>query len=115
MTGSDTLDDRLTALLADRAPAPADEAFAERVVALAAYDQRIRQAQRRGIARVGREALALVAILGCFVGLARAAPEAAGLGETIPLASPAMLGLLMLALWLLISLRSGNAFAEGKA
>lgn len=98
------LDARLAALFADN-PAVSNPAFADRVLALAAYDQAERRARARAYRRIGTEALALIAVLATFAWLANAAPAAADLGDTIPLASPAMLGVAMLGLWALIGMR----------
>ena len=45
-----------------------------------------------------------LAILFVFTALARMAPESVGFGDILPLASPAMAGLSLLALWSLVSL-----------
>ena len=104
MTDPD-IDLRLKALFAEPAPGR-DPAFANRIVALAAYDLALRRARRRSLARLMGEAAGLSAILTAFVMLARLpAPALAGLGETLPLASPAMLGIALLAMWSLISVR----------
>lgn len=103
------LDARLTALLAQPDPA-ADEHFVDRVVALARHDFAVRRARKRAIERVGIELLALAAVIAAFALLANAAPEAAGFGDVIGLASPAMLGLTMLILWGLVG---GRPAASG--
>ena len=105
MTDQD-LDRRLAALLAEPVPAP-DAAFAERVVALAAHDLAVRRFRRRALGQVAREALALAAVLASFVLLARAAPgmPAIGPGDAVPLGSPAMIGMGLLALWGLAAAR----------
>lgn len=102
----DALDARLSALLTEPEPA-ADPAFAERIVALAAHDLAVRRWRRRALARVGREAAGLAAVLAAFAALAGLG-EAAGLGDLVPLGSPAMLGLAMLGLWGLVALRGDN-------
>jgi hypothetical protein len=107
MTYAD-LDARLAILLADEPPIP-DDGFAARIVALAAFDQAERKARTRAFRRIGTEAIALVAVLATFVVLARAAPSAIELGDSIPLASPAMFGITMLALWALVGLRPATA------
>lgn len=89
---------RLHALFAEPPSAP-NPAFSERVIALAAYEQTERRARRRAVRRVASETLALISVLATFALLARAGPVAADFGDTIPLASPAMLGLAMLGLW----------------
>ena len=55
------------------------------------------------------ETLALVAVVATFAILASAAPEAAAFGDTLPLASPAMLGVAMLGLWALVGVRPAAA------
>lgn len=103
------VDVRLRALFAERQAAP-DPAFSDRVIALAACEQIERRARRRAVRRVTSETLALVAVLASFALLARAGPEAADLGDAVPLASPAMLGLALLALWTVVGFR----FAAGR-
>ncbi len=112
MTDPNDVDARLAFLLADRADAPADHAFADRVVALAAHDLRVRKVRRQAMAQVTREAVALAAVLAAFVLLARIGPGAADLGDMVPLASPAMLGLVMLAVWGLVAARGQAAFSR---
>ena len=103
------IDARLAALLAEPAPAP-DPVFADRIVALARFDLASRRARRRSFARIGREAAALAAVLVTFALLARApAGAAAGIGDAVPLASPAMLGVTLLALWALVANRQPAA------
>lgn len=96
---TDDLDRRLAALFHEPAPT-LDEAFAQRIVALARHDRAVRAARHRALTRVGKEALALAAVGASFVFLARYAPDAAGagLGDTIALSSQAMLGVLTLLL-----------------
>ena len=93
------LDARLSALLRDEQQTLKDDGFADRVVALAAYDLSNRKWRRNAVARIGRETLAFVAMLAAFAMLARTAPDIAGAGDIIPLASPAMLGLVVLLMW----------------
>jgi hypothetical protein len=107
MTETD-IDARLAALFAETPPAP-DPAFSERVVALAAYEQAERRARGRAFRRVASETVALIAVLATFAVLARATPAAAAFGDTLPLASPAMLGVAMLGLWALVGLRPAAA------
>ena len=96
---------RLAALLTEPAPAP-DPAFADRIVALARFDLACHRARRRGFARIGREAVALTAVLATFALLAwMPSGAAAGIGDALPLASPAMLGVTLLALWALVANR----------
>jgi len=93
------LDARLSALLREKHPPRPDDGFGDRVVALASYDLSNRRWRRSAIARIGRETLGFVAMLAAFAMLARAAPDIAGAGDVIPLASPAMLGLVVLLMW----------------
>ena len=102
---SDTdLDARLAALLRDESPVQKHDAFADRVVALAAHDLSQRQWRRRTAVRIGRETLGLIAVLFVFAILARMAPDSVGFGDILPLASPAMAGLIVLAMWSLVTL-----------
>lgn len=103
---TDDLDRRLGALFAEPAPAP-DRAFAERIVALAAHDRAVRIARRRAVRRIGKEALALSAVLASFTVLARNAPGPAGMGDMIPLASQAMIGIVTLLLGGIAAARPG--------
>jgi hypothetical protein len=103
MTEQD-LDARLAGLFADT-PVVSNPAFTERVLALAAYDQAQRRARTRALRRIARETVALTAVLATFAILARAAPGAVELGDTLPLTSPAMLGVAMLGLWALVAVR----------
>ncbi|HVF37901.1 MAG TPA: hypothetical protein VNA29_08185 [Sphingomicrobium sp.] len=97
---TDDLDRRLGSLFAEPPPPP-DPAFADRIVALAAHDQAMRRAHRRALIRIGKEALGLGTIVSTFVLLARYAPDgsAAGMGDSLALGSPAMLGFALLAIW----------------
>lgn len=104
MTDPD-LDRRLKALFAEPPPSP-DPDFAVRVVALAAYDLSLRRARRRGLVRIAGETAALVAVLGAFALIARLPTgKLAGFGDTIALASPAMLAVALLAMWALVATR----------
>ena len=96
------VDVRLSALFEEPNSQP-DPDFAARVVALAAYDTKVRDARRAAIALVGREALALLAAIICFCLLTLQAPgQPVGSGDALPLGSPAMLGVTLLALWALV-------------
>jgi len=99
------VDARLRALFAEQLPI-SDPAFSDRVIRLAAYEQTERRAPRRAAHRLASETLALITVLAAFASLARTGPVAAGLGDAIALASPAMLGLAMLGLWALVAFRS---------
>jgi hypothetical protein len=105
----DDLDTRLAALLSEAAP-PADARFANRIVSLAAYDLSLRRSRRRVFERVAQEAAALGAALSAFALLARLPADAlAGFGDAMPIASPAMLGVALLALWGIVSARDWTA------
>lgn len=108
---TDDLDRRLAALFGGDAPSP-DQAFADRIVALAAHDQAVRVARRRAFARIAKEAAALTAVFASFAVLARHAPGAAGAGfdGSIPLGSQAMMGLIALLLGSLAAARPGAAW-----
>lgn len=103
MTDND-IDVRLSALFADDPPVP-DPAFSERIVALAAYDRAERRSRARALRRIATETVALTAVLATFAILARAAPTAVEFGDTLPLTSPALLGLAMLVLWAIVGIR----------
>jgi hypothetical protein len=105
---TDDIDRRLAGLLAAHSPEP-DPAFADRVVALASFELTLRASRRRTIAQLVKEAAALGAVLLSFALLARTAPESAGFGDAVPLGSPAMLGVAVLALWALTGARSAKA------
>ena len=97
------VDLRLSALF-EEFDSPPDPDFAARVIALAAYDSKVRQARRAAMILVGREALALVAVLVCFCLLTLQAPgQPVGSGDALPLGSPAMFGVALLALWALVA------------
>ena len=98
------VDARLKALF-DEPPPAADPAFSDRVIRLTAFEQTRRQARRRAVRRVTSETLALIAVLATFALLARTGPVVADLGGTIPLASPAMLGLAIVGLWAFVGFR----------
>lgn len=100
----ENVDARLKLLFAEPPPAP-DPAFGDRVILLAGHAQTERQVRRRAAHRLASEALALIAVLAAFTALALIAPVAADLGDTIPLASPAMFGLAMLGIWVLVATR----------
>ena len=100
----DELDARLATLMRDDFRDEPSKGFADRIVALAAHDLSQRQWRRKTAVRIGRETLGLVAVLFVFAALARLGPESVGSGDILPLSSPAMAGLVMLALWSLVSL-----------
>jgi hypothetical protein len=97
------VDVRLSALFEELDSSP-DPGFAARVIALAAYESRVRRARRAAVILIGREALALLAVLVCFCLLTLQAPgQPVGSGDALPLGSPAMIGVALLALWALVA------------
>ena len=105
MIDTNDIDRRLKALFAEP-PTQADRVFAERVIALAAYESKLEQARRRGRVRLAAEAAALTAVLATFALIASLpSPSKAGFGDNVALTSPAMLGLALLALWALVATR----------
>jgi hypothetical protein len=99
---TDDLDRRIAGLFNTPLPPP-DRAFGSRIVSLVEYDLAVRNARRRASAQVGREALALAAVLVTFVLLARHAPTAISFGDYVPLGSPIIFGLAMLLAWGLVA------------
>jgi hypothetical protein len=101
----DEIDLKLRALLTspDR---PGDGAFAERVRRRVVAEQRLAAAERKAWRRFAVEAAASLAILAAFVLLARVAPDG-GATDFVPVFSPAMLGLMLLALWVAVAARPG--------
>ena len=102
------VDARLKALFAETPPV-ADPAFSNRVIGLVAFEQARQKARRRAVRRVTSETLALIAVLATFTMLASTGPAIADVSDTIPLASPAMLGLAILGLWALVGFRPAAA------
>ena len=95
------LDLRLGALLRDAEPMP-DPAFNARVLAAARLDRQIREVRRRAWRRASIDCAVAVAVAGSFYLLTQAqAPSPDGI---IALQAPAMAGLVMLALWAVVSL-----------
>ena len=107
MTDHD-IDAQLCKLFAEEPPVP-DPAFSERIVALAAYDRAERRSRTRAFRRIAIETVGLTAVLATFAILARAAPTAVEFGDTLPLASPALLGLAMLVMWTIVGIRPAAA------
>ncbi len=97
MTDDDT---KLAALFAEGAPI-ADDGFTKRVIALAALEDRLAARRRSSVMRIATEGVALASVLAVFAALARLGPPSA----VVPLASPAMVGLILLGLWLVIGQR----------
>ena len=91
---------RLAALF-DDAPI-ADDGFTERVIALCALEDRLARGRRAGMTRLGLEAAALAGVLAAFAGLASVGTAS----DVVPLASPAMIGLLLLGTWLAVGPRA---------
>ena len=104
----DDVDRRLAALLA-APPLSPDPDFTARVIALAAYDLAVARKRKRAILQVAKEALGLAAVLASFALLARLVPDSAGLGDAVPLGSPAMIGVALLGLWALVGGRPATA------
>ncbi len=105
-----TTDDPFDALLGNAlAPPvrPADGMFVARVQAAIAEAERFRRWRRRALRKVGSEALILLGLAGAAFTLARI-PVAQQLLDSVPLAAPALGGLLLLG-WLALALpRSGG-------
>ena len=95
-----SVDQMLASLLAtpDR---PVDQEFVRQTEALVLFDQRRQGARRTAYARVALEAVAAAAMLLAFAGAARIGEAS----EVVPVTSPAMAGLVALALWCAVSLR----------
>lgn len=104
-----SIDQQLATLLATP-ERPVDEVFITRTAALVAFDQRRRIARRAALSRVALEAAAAGAMLIAFAGAARIG-AASGV---VAWSSPAMAGLVALALWCAVSLRApGPRYADG--
>jgi hypothetical protein len=104
----DEIDLKLQALL--RTPdRPEDGQFAERVHRRVLAEQRLADVRRKGWRRFALETAASAAILAAFILLARAAPGEGG-SDFVPLFSPAMLGLVVLGLWLAVAARPSPGF-----
>ena len=80
---------------------PADEEFVRRTEALVRFELRRHAARRTAFSWVGLESIAAVAMVLAFAGAARIGEAS----EVVPLFSPAMAGLVALALWCAVSLR----------
>lgn len=106
----DDIDLKLEALL--RAPERApDEAFAVGMERTILVEARLLAARRVAWTRFGVEMLAAACAIVAFLLLARLTPaDSEGL---VPLFSPAMVGLLILALWLLVSVRPSGKGLSG--
>ena len=95
---SDALDRELTRLLADGARPP-DEAFVARMRWAVIAEARMR-AQRRALRRrLGAEGAATFALVACYFILARAGSDSV---PFLPLSSPALAGLLLLATGMIV-------------
>jgi hypothetical protein len=104
---TDDFDMRLRDLLATPSR-PADALFAERVRRAAVAEQRFAEARRRAWRRFWAEASATSAAVLAFILLSRfgGSPGAEGM---VPLMSPAMLGILLLGLWVGVGLKPSGA------
>ena len=96
----DDTDARIAALF-DEALPPADNGFTRRVLALAALEDRLAERRRAVRRQLVIEGAALAGILAAFAALAYFGPAS----DVVPLASPAMAGLLVLGCWLAFGLR----------
>lgn len=103
---SETTELELKALLASP-PRPADEAFAMRMTRLVLAEEKLLAARRAAWKRFATEMAAAAAAILVFVLLAKAGP-APDSTRIVPLFSPAMAGLLLLALWLVVTWRPGT-------
>ena len=116
---SDAIDLKLKALLSSP-ERPADDAFAMRMTRLvmaeetllaerrAAAEEKLLAARRAAWKRFGTEMAAAAAAIVVFILLAKAGP-APDSSRIVPVFSPAMAGLLLLALWLIVSWRPSTA------
>jgi glycerol uptake facilitator-like aquaporin len=103
---SEEIDRTLRALLRSPERGP-DEEFARRMERLVLAEERLGAARRLAWRRFGVEMIATAALILVFVLLARAAPEPDS-GRFVPRFSPAAAGLLLLALWVVVSARPGS-------
>ena len=101
------MDLRLKGLLAAPERAP-DDAFAERIHRAVLAEQRMRAAARVAWTRFAAEMAAAASAICAFMLLARLTPLPDS-GTFIPLFSPAAAGLLILALWVVVSTRPSEA------
>jgi hypothetical protein len=100
------LDLCLCELLREPEPA-ADEAFVQRVVAAARLDEQLRRSRRRALRRALIECGAAIAVAATFYLLSQEQPPLPD--GMLSLQGPATAGLMMLALWAIVSLpASGN-------
>jgi hypothetical protein len=98
----------LKSLLAAPQRAP-DEAFALRMERLVLVEKRLAAARRVAWTRFATEMVATAALIVAFLLLGRL--TAPGADSTIPLYSPAAAGLLLLALWVVVSVRPGASLS----
>ena len=109
---TDDLDLRLRDLLSPASRAP-DQIFADRVQRAVLAEQRFAAVRRQAWRRFAAEAAATAAAAAAFFLLGRigAPPEGA---EMVPLMGPAMVGILMLGLWVGLGLKpAGGSSAMG--
>jgi negative regulator of sigma E activity len=99
---SDDIDLRIEALL--KAPArPSDEAFVARVRGAVELEARLAAARSAAWRRFAAEMAAAAAAIAAFWLLASATPPDSD--RIVPLLSPAMAGVMLLALWVAVSVR----------
>jgi hypothetical protein len=106
-------DARLAALLADAKMPEPDPDFADRIIALAAHELRLRRARGRAVGQVGRETIGLLSVIALFVLLARIGPPA-GMGDALPASSPAAFGVILLLLLGLVGMGGCSSMVEQK-
>jgi hypothetical protein len=90
------------------APRPPDEAFVLRVTQAVAAEERLRAAERRWRRRFAWDAAACAAVLMAFLALGLIRPAGPSGAELQPF-SPAMIGLVLLALWATLSRQPAGA------
>jgi len=93
-------DAKLSALFALGDDIP-DDGFSNRVLALAALEDRLARRRKALMMRVAGEAVGLAAVLTTFAILASLGPAE----PVVPIASPAMIGLILLATWSAVGMR----------
>jgi hypothetical protein len=104
------IDLELQALLRTPERAP-DEAFAARVAQAVLVEQRLSAARRVAWTRFGAEMLAAASAIAAFWLLARLTPPDSD--GVVPLFSPAAMGLVVLGLWVLVSMRGPEGRFSG--
>jgi len=105
------IDRRLGLLI--RGPQPAaDDAFADRVVSAVLVDRSFRQARKRAWHRATLDCAGAVTVGATFFFLSQT--EHASVAGTISLQGPAMAGLIMLVLWVLVALPASAGDRSGR-